>query len=177
VTIAGLNTKLKADKKNLLEMGGFNKILDIDAANYTVTAQAGISLKALAQKLSTHNMRLPVPAVRGSLGGAFAAKTFVNLADYITGLDFILPDGSFISLGGKHVKNAAGYDLIRFLHGSMGAYALITAITLRTFTQPYAAQKENKFEIFRPSPILTKLKNVFDEKNLFNPFIFEAGVK
>ena len=177
ITITGLNTKLKADKKNSLSMAGFNKILDIDAANYTATVQAGVSLKELAQKLAAHNMHLPAAAARGSIGGAFAAKTFYNLADYITGLDFILPDGSYISLGGKHVKNSAGYDLIRFLHGGMGAYALITALTIRTFAAPPVARKENKFELFKPDAVLTKLKNVFDEKNLFNPFIFKAGAR
>ncbi|MDR0645761.1 MAG: FAD-binding oxidoreductase [Elusimicrobiota bacterium] len=173
-TITGLNGKLKAkaNDKNVISLSSLNQILDIDKINYTVTAQAGISLKNLAAQLAMHKMYLPIQAEHGSAGGVFASKTFDCFADYVSGLDFILPDGSFISIGGKYVKNSAGYDIIRLLHGSMGAYALITALTIRTSALPAPKMKRNAFKIFAPSPIGKVLKRSFDEKNLFNAFIF-----
>jgi len=176
LTIAGQNTKLKTKNKNVLDISALDKITDIDKVNYTVTAQAAVSLKDLAKELQKHNMYLPVPVAKGTLGGVFAAKTFEDLEDFVTGLDFLLPDGTFISLGGKYVKNAAGYDLIRFLSGSSGAYGLITALTIRTFAAPPAAQKPKSFELFKPGIYETALKKVFDPANIFNSFIFEAAL-
>ncbi|MDR1684589.1 MAG: FAD-binding protein [Elusimicrobiota bacterium] len=172
-TIAGLNTKLKAAKKDILDIKKLNQILDIDKTNYTLTAQAAASVKDIAAELKKHHMYLPIPPVKGSIGGAFAAKTFLDLADYVTGIDFILPGGAFVSLGGKFVKNAAGYDLIRFLAGSQGAYALITALTIRAFAFEPHKQKERAFKLFTPDETDKKLKKVFDPHNILNPFIFK----
>jgi glycolate oxidase FAD binding subunit len=172
VSISGLGTKFKTDKKTTLSAAGLSQILDIDKLNYTVTAQAGCALKDVAAQLAERGMYLPVPAARGSIGGAFAAKTFTDFADYITGIDFLLPDGIFISLGGKHVKNSAGYDLPRLLHGSMGAYAFITALTIRIFAEPAQKITRNEFEFFKPSAQAALVKKIFDADNLFNPFIF-----
>ncbi|MDR1123646.1 MAG: FAD-binding oxidoreductase [Elusimicrobiota bacterium] len=172
--ITGLGTKFKTRgrDKAALSSAGLNQVLDIDKVNYTVTAQAGCALKDIAALLAERGMYLPVPAARGSIGGAFAAKTFADFADYITGIDFLLPDGVFISLGGKHVKNSAGYDLPRLLHGSMGAYAFITALTVRTFAAPAPKAAQRKFEFFRPCAQAALIKKVFDSDNLFNPFVF-----
>jgi glycolate oxidase subunit GlcD len=175
VIIAGLNTKLKADKKDILDISALNEITDIDKINYTVTAAAATPLKALAGELAAHKMYLPIPETKGTIGGVFAAKTYPGLEDFVTGLDFILPDGTFISIGGKNVKNAAGYDLIRFLTGSQGAYALITALTIRTFADKPPAQKQNPFEVFIPREYHVKLKKIFDDKNIFNSFIFKEA--
>lgn len=174
-TIAGLSTKLR--RAPSISLAALDKIIDIDKVNYTVTAQAGASLKNIEKQLAAHGMYLPVPAAAGSIGGAFAAKTFLDFSDYIIGIDLVLPGGAFISLGGKHVKNSAGYDLIRLLHGSMGAYAIITALTVRTFAQPAPKQPKREFEIFKPSPLARRLKNAFDPQNVFNPFIFDGGTR
>jgi glycolate oxidase subunit GlcD len=172
VVIAGFNTKLKTGKKNILPVNTLTKITDIDAVNYTVTVQAGAELKDIAAQLAKNNMYLPLQTVKGSIGGVFAAGICPRLADYVTGVDFILPDGIFISLGGKYVKNAAGYDLIRFLCGSRGAYGLITALTIRTFAAPQQKLEIKKFGTFEPDAYHVKLKKVFDPGNLFNPFVF-----
>jgi FAD/FMN-containing dehydrogenase len=172
--IAGLNTKLKASKNNLLDITVLNKITDIDKVNYTVTIQAAKSLKDAAKELTEHGMYLPVPEAKSSVGGAFAAKSYPGFEDYVTGIEFILPNGTYIKLGGKFVKNAAGYDVLRFLAGSQGSYALITALTVRAFAARPPAQKQNQFKLFEPSKYHRLLKEVFDPENLFNAFIFDG---
>lgn len=171
ITVCGLKTKIKPQGK-CIDISMLNKITDIDKTNYTVTVQAATAVKKLAEELGKNNMYLPIPSVEGSIGGTFAAKTFNTLEDFITGIDFVLPDGTFISLGGKHVKNAAGYDIIRFLSGSRGAYAMITSLTIRIFAVRPETQKQNTFSLFEPSEYEKKLKKVFDPSNILNPFIF-----
>lgn len=176
ITVSGLNTKLKTKNQNILQLSSLNKITDIDKTNYTVSVQAGVSVEKLAKELAAHNMFLPFDNAKGSIGGVFAAKTFPFLEDYVTGIDFILADGSFLSIGGKHVKNAAGYDLIRFLAGSQGAFAVITALTVRTFAAPVESPcRQNNFILLEPSKYTSRLKEVFDPKNILNLFIFKAG--
>ena len=105
------------------------------------------------------------------MGGVYASKIFEDMADYITALEFVLPDGTFIRLGGKYIKNAAGYDIIRFLSGSQGFYAAITALTIRVFTLKPAARPQRDLAEFIPAKEHLRLKKVFDAHNIFNTFM------
>lgn len=173
LTLCGLKTKFKPKGGDILNFSRLDKITDIDKENLLVTVQAGVPVKKLAEELLTHKLYLPIQSCKGSIGGTYAAKTFGAMADYITALEFILPDGSYIRLGGKYVKNAAGYDIIRLLSGSMGFYAAITSITMRVFTTKQPAAKQNNFGFFTPSKYHMQLKEVFDATNIFNPFIIK----
>ncbi len=58
--------------------------------------------------------------------------------DYVTGLEFVLPNGDVINTGGKIVKNATGYNFIGILVGSEGTLAIITKIYLKLIPAPPA---------------------------------------
>ncbi len=170
VIIAGLQSKFK--NKKALDITALNKIIEVDAQNFTVTAQAAIPLKELEEALAKQNLFLPFPSGKGTLGGAYAAKSFDCFEDYITAIQFILPNGTIINAGGKFVKNAAGYEIIKLLHGSCGALGLITQITLRVFAEKPHKIKQKTFRFFEPDTLNTKIKNIFDKDNIFNPFIY-----
>lgn len=171
LNIVGLKTKLRHKEGNVLDLSSLNKVTEIDAENLLLNVQAGVSVKAAAEELLKHNMYLPFQTCKGSMGGVYASKIFEDMADYITALEFILPDGTFIRLGGKYIKNSAGYDIIRFLSGSQGFYAAITALTIRVFTVKPAARPQRDFAPFVPSKEHLRLKKVFDENNIFNKFM------
>lgn len=174
LNIVGLNTKLKLKKGNILSLKNLNKILDIDKTDYTITIQPSFCMKELEEELKKHNLYLPVPAVKGSIGGVFSAKTIPALKDYVTAIEAVMPDGSFISYGGKYVKNTAGYDLIALMCGARGAYGIVTSLTLRLL--PYKAQKSEVLPFKRrlPSDVEFKLKKALDPNNILNPFLFEG---
>lgn len=145
-------------------------ILELDEKNWLVKVQAGCLVSELETFLNKHKMSLPIdPNFKGTIGKAFASGSFKTMADFITELEFILPNGEVYNIGGKNVKNVAGYDLIRFLCGSLGAYALITALTIRVFAkdskEPLVAKKQGTFS---PASIHKALKSVFDPENKFN---------
>lgn len=155
-----INEALLADTK---------KILELDEKNWLVKVQAGCPVSELESFLNKHNMSLPIsPDFDGTIGKAFACGAFKTMSDFITELEFILPNGEVYNIGGKNVKNVAGYDLIRFLCGSMGAYALITALTIRVFAQgtkePLVAKEQGSFS---PAGIHQALKAVFDPEKKF----------
>lgn len=159
----------KEIKINEALLSDTKKILELDEKNWLVKVQAGCPVSELESFLNKHNMSLPIsPDFNGSIGKAFACGAFKTMSDFITELEFILPNGEVYDIGGKNVKNVAGYDLIRFLCGSMGAYALITALTIRVFAQgtkePLVAKEQGSFS---PAGIHQALKAVFDPEKKF----------
>ncbi len=171
LNIAGLKTKFRPKTGEILDLSKLNKITEIDTENLLLTVQAGANVKTVAQELLKRKLYLPIPVCKGSMGGVYASKIFEDMADYITALEFVLPDGVFIRIGGKYIKNSAGYDLIRLLSGSQGFYAAITSLTIRVFTIKPAARAQRDFAVFTPSKEHLRLKNIFDAHNIFNPFI------
>ncbi|MBQ4492995.1 MAG: FAD-binding protein [Elusimicrobiaceae bacterium] len=146
------------------------EILELDKKNWLVKVQAGCQVSELEAFLNKHKMSLPITSdFKGSIGKAFADGDFKTMADYVTELEFILPNGEVYNIGGKNIKNVAGYDIIRFLCGSKGAYALITALTIRVFAvgakEPLIAKKTGSFS---PASIHYALKEVFDPNKKFN---------
>ena len=160
------SNNLKIDETLLCNM---KEILELDKENWLVKVQAGCPVEELEKFLNKHQMSLPIGPFKGSIGKAFASGAFKTMSDFVVELEFILSDGEIYNIGGKNVKNVAGYDLIRFLCGSKGAYALITALTIRVFAQgskePLPAQKTGSFI---PATIHSSLKKVFDKENKFN---------
>jgi glycolate oxidase FAD binding subunit len=63
-----------------------------------------------------------------------------GIRDFLLGVRFISGDGKVINAGGKVVKNAAGFDIPKFLVGSMGRFGVITELTFKVFPEPIATQ-------------------------------------
>lgn len=173
--VCGLNTKINLRDRNRISLKDLNKIIEIDKTNFTLTVQPGIKVKELAKILKEENLFLPFTPGSGSLGGEFCSKTVPELKDYVTALDVILPDGTFIRTGGKYVKNTAGYDLIALMSGSRGAYGIVTSITLRILPFKPKSDKSMPFAQWRPNPVERKLKAALDANNILNPFYFEEA--
>jgi glycolate oxidase len=63
-------------------------------------------------------------------GGLCCVKYGVT-TDYVLGLEVVLADGRALRLGGRTIKDVAGYDLKRLFVGSEGTLGIITEATLR----------------------------------------------
>jgi hypothetical protein len=73
-----------------------------------------------------------------SLGELFLNTRFTSrsfryggIADNVLGLNWILPNGHKVDLGGRVVKNVTGFDLVRFLCGSQGRFGQPESLILR----------------------------------------------
>jgi FAD/FMN-containing dehydrogenase len=87
---------------------------------------------------------LDVPAGnRATIGGIIAAndsgprRLLYGLPrDVVLGVRYVAPNGEIIGMGGKTVKNVAGYDLCKLMIGSMGSLGVLCEMTLRLLPLP-----------------------------------------
>ena len=156
-----------------LSTAALNKLMDLDRENFTVRAEAGMPVKELKKWLKKAGFDIAMPDLDGTLGGVIAAKAWPPARDILLGMDVALADGSILSLGGRTVKNVAGYDAMKIFCGSMGAYGVILTVTLRTTlgAAPREALRAAPAE-FKPDEYHRRLKKAVDPGNLLNPSIY-----
>lgn len=126
-----------------LSLAGMSRVTSRNPEDMTVTVDAGIPLSQLNRMLAGDGQRVALDtgaAHRSTLGGLAAADHRGRLAfrygsprDQILGMTVVDGHGRELRIGGKVVKNVAGYDLTRLFVGSFGTLGIITEITIRTY--------------------------------------------
>ena len=130
----------------VLSLETMNSIIEIDVENMIAVCEPGVITGILQKEVAQYGLMYPPdPASLDScsLGGNVAegaggprAVKYGTTKDYITGLEFVLSDGSIIQHGGKFIKNATGYNLTGILIGSEGTLAVITKIYCKLIPAP-----------------------------------------
>ena len=130
----------------VIRTGALSRLVDHAPADQVVTAEAGMTLSALAQVLARHGQRLALDAPlpdRATVGGVVAANAFGPrrarfgaARDLVLGVSLVRADGTAVRGGSKVVKNVAGFDLPRLMVGSLGTLALVTQVTFRLHPLP-----------------------------------------
>ena len=123
-----------------------NRVLDIDNENLAVTTQPGVVNADLKKAVAAEGLfYAPDPAsyetctIGGNLGtnaGGLCCVKYGVTRDAVLGLEVVMADATVLRLGGKVVKDVAGYGLIPLLVGSQGTLGLITGATLRLRPAP-----------------------------------------
>jgi glycolate oxidase FAD binding subunit len=132
-----------------LSTGKLSGIIEYEPSEFTFTALAGTPLKQIAAVLAERGQYLPFDPVLlmagATLGGTIAAGVsgpgrfrFGGLRDFILGVRFVDGGGRLLRLGGKVVKNAAGFDLPKFLIGSAGRFGVLAEASFKVFPRPVA---------------------------------------
>jgi len=128
---------------NFTEM---NRIVEIDAGNFTATLEPGVVLDDFQRELGKLGLFYPpdpassdIATIGGTVaecaGGLRCLKYGVT-RDYVLGLEVVVANGDIIHTGSRTVKNVTGYDLTRLLVGSEGTLGLFTRIILRLISLP-----------------------------------------
>jgi glycolate oxidase FAD binding subunit len=123
-------------------------VVTYEPADLTLTAGAGIELDELVRSTAEHGQWLPADPPgggEGSLGatvatasGGFLRTRYGSLRDLTLGLTLVTGDGRVLRLGGRVVKNVAGFDLVRLAVGSWGTLGLVTEVTVLLQPRPPA---------------------------------------
>ncbi len=133
----------------VLGTGRMNGTIELDAANLTVTVGAGKVMDDLQQELAGVKLFLPldpVDSARATVGGTLATNSsgpnrllYRTARDMVLGLRVATPQGTLVRVGGKTVKDVAGYDMKKLYIGSWGTLGAITAATFRLLPLPEAS--------------------------------------
>ena len=124
----------------------WNRILEIDEENLTVTVEPGVITQQLHQAVERLGLLYPpdpgsssICTIGGNVaenaGGLRGLKYGVT-KNYVQGLEVILPTGEVLQTGGKSVKDVAGYNLKDVLVGSEGTLGIFTRVLLRVIPKP-----------------------------------------
>jgi FAD/FMN-containing dehydrogenase len=132
----------------VLSLGRLNRVRQIDAANLTMTVEAGCILQAAQQAAEDTGLLFPLSlAAEGSctVGGNLATNAggtqvlrYGNARELCLGLEVVTAQGEvWQGLAGLR-KDNTGYDLRDLYIGSEGTLGVITAATLKLYPQPAA---------------------------------------
>ena len=132
----------------LLSLGRLNRVRLIDAANLTMTVEAGCVLQTVQEAAATEGLLFPLSlAAEGSctIGGNLATNAggtqvlrYGNTRELCLGLEVVTAAGEvWDGLSGLR-KDNTGYDLRDVFIGSEGTLGIITAATLKLYPQPAA---------------------------------------
>lgn len=125
-----------------------NRIRDVDAVNFSLTAEAGCTLASVQMAAAAAGRLFPLSL--GSEGscqlggnistnaGGTAVLRYGNARDLVLGLEVVLADGRiYQGLRGLR-KDNTGYDLKQLFIGAEGTLGFITAATCKLFAEPRA---------------------------------------
>ena len=126
-----------------------NRIRQLDAANRSITVEAGCILAHVQQEADQAGLLFPLSlGAEGScrIGGNLSSNAgglnvlrYGNARDLTLGLEVVLPDGQIWNgLKGLR-KDNSGYDLKHLFIGAEGTLGIITAAVLRLFSKPRSA--------------------------------------
>ena len=133
----------------LLVMSRFNKVLDVDLMNRTVTAQPGVTNLGITRAVEADGFYYapdPSSQIACSIGGNVAENSggvhslkYGLTASNVLGVEMVLINGDIIRLGGQHL-DSEGYDLLGLMTGSEGLLGVVTEVTVRILQKPETAR-------------------------------------
>jgi FAD/FMN-containing dehydrogenase len=132
----------------VLSLQRMNAIRGIDAANLTMTVEAGCVLQTLQETAEKAGFLFPLSlAAEGSctIGGNLATNAggtqvlrYGNARELCLGLEVVTPQGGIWEGTSGLRKDNTGYDLRDLMIGSEGTLGIITAATLKLYPLPAA---------------------------------------
>ncbi|MCV2355915.1 FAD-binding oxidoreductase [Paucibacter sp. B2R-40] len=146
--LVGGSTPDASGEQLLLSLCRMKQVRAIDAANLTMTVDAGCVLQAAQDAAAEQGLLFPLSlASEGSctIGGNLASNAggtqvlrYGNARDLCLGLEVVTADGEiWHGLSGLR-KDNTGYDLRHLFVGSEGTLGVITAATLKLYPCPKA---------------------------------------
>ncbi len=134
------------DASILVGLDRMARIRAVDAAGYTLTAEAGAILQTVQEAALQVGCVFPLSlAARGSatIGGLVSTNAggvqvlrHGTMRAQILGLEAVLPDGSLLDQLSPLPKDNSGYDIKQLLIGAEGTLGFVTAATLRLVPAP-----------------------------------------
>jgi len=129
----------------VLDMGAFNRILEVDTTNLICRCEAGVNGMALEQHLNERGLTLghyPSSLPGTTIGGLISTRSsgqessrYGNIEDMVLGLGVVLPDGTYAKPR-PDLRSAVGPALHQLWVGAEGALGVVSDAVLRVHRLP-----------------------------------------
>ena len=126
------------------------RVLFHEPSDMVSTVQCGMEVREFQKTVGCENQLFPVDPPRLASGATVGGLVSSNLCgpmstrygtcrELILGVKAVRADGEVINLGGKVVKNVAGYDIPKLMVGSLGTLCVLAEATFRLYPrQPFS---------------------------------------
>jgi glycolate oxidase FAD binding subunit len=132
-----------------LSTTGLRGVVTHNPGDMTVSVRAGTPLRELQAAVREHGQHVAFDAARvaegATVGGLLAtgdagpsALVHGSLRDLVIGTSTLLSDGAVVRSGGHVIKNVAGFDVSKLVHGSYGTLGVVVEVVLRLHPVPSA---------------------------------------
>jgi glycolate oxidase FAD binding subunit len=121
-------------------------VVEYEPGDLVITIGAGTTLEELGAITGEHAQMLalaPYGEATATVGAAVATASSgpltygdYTMRDLVLGLQVITGTGDITRVGGRVVKNVAGFDLVRLHTGACGTLGVITEVSLRLHARP-----------------------------------------
>jgi len=121
-------------------------VIEYTPGDLVISVHAGTTLEELAATCAASGQMLaitPYGSPHSTIGAVVATASAAPLAyedltirDLVLGLTAVTGTGDVVRLGGKVVKNVAGFDLVRLNTGAFGTLGIITEVNVRLHAKP-----------------------------------------
>ncbi|MGC1458687.1 MAG: FAD-binding oxidoreductase [Steroidobacteraceae bacterium] len=127
----------------IVSLSRLNRIREIDALNYSLTAEAGCLLVAVQRAAADAERFFPLSLgsegscqIGGNLStnaGGTSVLRYGMMRDLVLGLEVVLADGRVLNTLTRLRKDNTGYDVKSLFLGAEGTLGIITAATLKLY--------------------------------------------
>ena len=145
-SMVGGATPSEDGRQIVISLARMNRVRDVDPVDFSLTVEAGVTLKAAQDAAEAAGCLLPLSiSAEGSaqIGGVLATNAggnttvrFGNARDLVLGLEVVLPDGQVWNGLRRLRKDNTGYCLRQLFVGSEGTLGIITAAVLKLAPRP-----------------------------------------
>jgi FAD/FMN-containing dehydrogenase len=144
--MCGAATPDASGKAIVMALGRMNRIIEVNALNNTLTAEAGCILANIQEAAAVADRLFPLSLggegsclIGGNLStnaGGINVLRYGNTRDLVLGLEAVLPDGRVWNGLRSLRKDNTGYDLKHLFIGAEGTLGIITQVVLKIFPRP-----------------------------------------
>jgi glycolate oxidase FAD binding subunit len=150
VSIVGGNSKHGIGREQVgepISVSEYSGVVDYQPTELVVTVRAGTKMAELREVLAEKDQMLAceTPEFDGvaTVGGALACAQsgpsrpwWGSIRDQVLGVRLINGKAEHLRFGGQVMKNVAGYDVSRLQVGAMGAFGILTEVSLKVLPRP-----------------------------------------
>lgn len=159
--LAGGNQgQLACDRSNFsLDFSGYDAVVDYVKSDLVISAESGLTVQALNEKLAEHGQWLPMDLPTSRLidmvlsGDAGYLETgYGPVRSQVLGMEALWGSGKVLKSGGRVVKNVTGFDMNKLIVASRGHFALPLVVHLKLAALPktiasFAVSQSNPAEL------------------------------